>query len=222
MAESEQVPPSKTHDPSIKDMDSIQLRFYRTLQRHLDPNSKVSVEGQVSYLSICTYQSFAEVEKRKYAWLRRCLLDLASMYEEEENYQHHCMDRASDCLLAQRLVDRWLTEHQPPHPLQRDYREPDRISVLHRLKRPIPVREWLFLYEQPRINRSCLDNSDRFLKKVEKVLLEDEGENGIIPEEIQRHRSSEKQCIDWYLFQGVPLQRLRCAVPRIKEVLEAS
>ncbi len=208
------IPPFKKYYPSIEDMDSVQLRFYRTLQRHLDRNSKVSVEGQVSYLFVYTYQLFAEIRKRNYAWLRKRLLELASMYEEEGNYQRYCMDWASDCLLAQRLVDRWLTEHQPPHPLRRDYREADRISVLSHLKRPIPVREWLFLYQQPRINKRCFDNSERFLEKVEEVLHEDEAENGTILGQIQRHLSP-KERTDWYLFQGVPLRRLRCVVPRL-------
>jgi hypothetical protein len=198
------VPPFKKLYPSVSDMDSAQLTFYRHLVGRLEQGERVDVDGQISYVFVYLYGLISSWDKTGFDGLHEYLTRLGELYSTEPTLALYCRHWGQDCLLGLALYDEYLDQTEPEVAYGTStHRSNLRLNVQRECGREADPIDILLIAGR-RKTQFIIENHPRYREAVRSVFSEYGGSRGGWFEILDRWVEGKRRHAH-RLFDGVPL-----------------
>src|SRR5271157_2295739 len=107
------VPEFDGYFPSVGDMDSEQLSFYKKLESRLNRGEYLDIEGNMGYVFVYLYKLLSKWNKKGFENLSEYLIHISELYKSEEKLSFYCLYWAYDCLLGLKKYEAYLEKTEP-------------------------------------------------------------------------------------------------------------
>uniref|UniRef100_UPI004048EAAA hypothetical protein n=1 Tax=Shewanella baltica TaxID=62322 RepID=UPI004048EAAA len=196
------VPLLEGYFPSYNKMNSQQKSFYKKLEKSLDKDIYIDIEGNISYVYVYLYRLISKVDEYGYAGLYSKFMKIAELCREEK-LRTSCQYWAYDCLLGDKKYEEFLEATKPneANGVSTHFSN-KRLNIQEHIGIEANVLDIISLIEV-RKSKFITKNQELYRKKVIDVLL-DYGLNHGGWFNILRQWSGNDYHHDSYLFAGSP------------------